>query len=100
MYKTLEDLPEHIRFTMPVEAQQTYLDAFQQSWNSYEERMGGDAGRHAVAHRDAMEAVHHHFEKGPSGHYYPMGEVPEDEDERNAHHHGLFHNLRVAAHHQ
>jgi cation transport regulator ChaB len=81
MYQTIEDLPEHVRKTMPREAQETYLNAFQRSWRQYEAYMGGDAGQHAVAHRDAMLAVNHHFEKGVNGRYYPTGQVPGEHQE-------------------
>jgi len=81
MYQTLDDLPEHVRMTMSKEAQQTYLEAFQRSWRQYEQYTGGDAGQHAVAHRDAMQAVDHHFEKGMDGKYYPTGVVPEQTED-------------------
>ena len=78
MYRTLEDLPEHVRETMPKEAQQTYLEAFQRSCRQYEAYRGGCSGQHAIAHHDAMLAVNCHFEKGMDGRYYPSGQVPEE----------------------
>ena len=66
MYKTLDDLPEPIRTHIPDPQLQTiYLDAYTRSWNDYEVFRGGDAGREAVAHRDALNAVKRDYVYNP-----------------------------------
>lgn len=93
MYENLNDLPDTLRDTLPEEAQRIYLDAYKRAYEDYEEFRGGEAGREAVAHRDAMHAVKQEYvHKSDSGKWYRKGEEPaedkEDEDE------GLLDSLR------
>jgi cation transport regulator ChaB len=83
MFKTIADLPEPIREHIPDEKlQKIYLDTYRKSWDDYEEFRGGEAGREAVAHRDAMNAVKkdHVYDK-ENGQWYPKGEKPDHNDE-------------------
>jgi len=75
----VSDLPE----TLPEDLQEIYLEAYQKSWEEYQELRGGDAGQEAVAHRDAMIAVKRdHVYHDESGKWYRKGEVPEEEKEQ------------------
>lgn len=81
-YESKEDLPDTLQDVLPEEAQDIYINAYQKSWDSYEESVGGDMDRASVAHRDAMHAVKQEFEKDEeTGKWYPMGELPEEEEE-------------------
>ncbi len=81
-YEKIEDLPESLRNDLPDEAQEIYLEAYQKSWDSFKEEMGGDLGQEAVAHRDAMHAVKQEFvEDKEKGLWYRKGEEPEEEEE-------------------
>mgnify|MGYP006293956761 CR=1 FL=1 len=81
-YEKVEDLPESLRNDLPDEAQEIYIEAYQKSWDSFKEEMGGDLGQEAVAHRDAMHAVKQEFvEDKEEGLWYRKGEEPEEEEE-------------------
>jgi cation transport regulator len=60
-YEELGDLPETLRTTLPREAQEVYLEAYKKAWDEYTEEEGGQAGREAVANRNAMAAVEKGF---------------------------------------
>lgn len=82
-FKTLDDLPESLTEVLPVEAQKVYLEAYQHSWENYEDYQGGELDRDAVAHRDGWHAVRQKFVKDESsGRWYVKGELPEDADEK------------------
>lgn len=57
MYKSKNDLPETLRKHLPENLQELYLEAFQKSWENYDEHEGGELDRESVAHRDGMTAV-------------------------------------------
>lgn len=81
-YEKVEDLPESLRNDLPDEAQEIYIEAYQKSWDSFKEEMGGDLGQEAVAHRDAMHAVKQEFvEDKEKGLWYRKGEEPEEEED-------------------
>ncbi len=81
-YEKIEDISEILRDVLPDEAQEIYLEAYQKSWDSYKEQMGGELGQEAVAHRDAMHAVKQEFiEDKERGKWYPKGEEPEKTEE-------------------
>jgi cation transport regulator ChaB len=80
-YESIEDLPDSLRSTLPQEAQQAYLEAYQNSWDTYQERQGGELGRAAVAHRDGWNVMSKQYAKHPaSGKWYPVDELPDDEE--------------------
>jgi cation transport regulator len=82
MYETKSDLPETLREYLPEDLQEIYLEAYQKSWEAYEDFRGGEAGQEAVAHRDAMMAVkHNHVYHEETGQWYRKGEEPEEEEE-------------------
>jgi len=82
MYKSKSDLPETLRGYLPEDLQEIYLEAYQKSWEEYEEFRGGEADRDSVAHRDAMMAVKRdHVYHEETGKWYPKGEKPEEEEQ-------------------
>jgi cation transport regulator ChaB len=83
MYKKKNDLPKTLREYLPEDLQVIYLEAYQRSWQEYERFRGGEAGREAVAHRDAMVTVKrdYTYHQG-TGKWYPKGEEPEEEEEQ------------------
>jgi cation transport regulator len=81
-YKTIEDLPDTLKESLPNEAQNIYIKAFKNAWDNYEERQGGDMDRESVAHRQAMKKVRDEFTfHEDSGNWYRQGEEPEVEEE-------------------
>ena len=85
MYQNKSDLPETLRDHLPDELQDIYLDAYQKSWQNYEEHEGGEMGREGVAHRDAMQAVEREYVfHRDSGKWYRKGEEPEEEESEEA----------------
>jgi cation transport regulator len=82
MYEKKSDLPETLRAYLPERLQEIYLEAYQEAWENYEESRGGEAGREAVAHRDAMMAVEQdHVYSEETGKWHLKGEEPEEEKE-------------------
>ncbi len=82
-YKTTNDLPDTIRQALPEEAQKIYLEAYNQSWENYEEEIEpGEQDREAVAHRDGWAAVKHEFvQDEKKGKWYRKGEEPDETEE-------------------
>lgn len=81
-YESIRDLPATLRDTMPQEALEMYLEVYKEALEGYEEAKGGEAGREAVAHRDAMHAVKHEFVHDDDTHqWYRKGEVPKQDEE-------------------
>jgi cation transport regulator ChaB len=78
-------LPKTLRRHAPEELQEIYLEAYQNFWREYKKiRRGGEAGRDAVAHRDAMVAVRRdHLYHQQAGTWYRKGEEPQEEEERD-----------------
>ena len=82
-YKNISDLPDTLRQSLPEEAQEIYIAAYNKSWENYEEAVEpGEQDRAAVAHRDGWAAVNHEFvhdkEKGV---WYHKGEEPDETEE-------------------
>ncbi|MFP4395137.1 MAG: ChaB family protein [Anaerolineales bacterium] len=78
-YEKIEDMSQTLQDVLPEEAQEIYLEAYQESWDSYKEHMGGELDRAAVAHRDAMHAIKQEFvEDKEKGEWHRKGEEPED----------------------
>ena len=81
-YEKIEDISQTLRDVLPEEAQEIYLEAYQESWDSYKEQMGGELDQAAVAHRDAMHAVKQEYvEDKEEGVWHPKGEALEEEEE-------------------
>ena len=80
-YESIQDLPKTLRDTMPREALEIYLEAYKEALDAYEEEEGGQAGREAVAHRDAMHEVKREFVHDDETHeWYRRGEAPKEEE--------------------
>ena len=62
-YSSMKDLPATITQVLPKDAQQAYLDAYNQAWDEYEQKGTGDLSRHSIAHRQAWELVERTFER-------------------------------------
>jgi cation transport regulator len=90
MYKSKSDLPETLQDYLPEKLQEIYLEAYQKTWEEYEERMGGEANRSTVAHRNGMMAVQRDYEfDDESGQWHPKGEKPQEEEDK-----GLIENIK------
>ena len=82
MYQSKSDLPETLKEYLTEDLQEIYLEGYQRSWEEYEDFRGGEAGREAVAHRDAMAAVERdHVYHEETGMWYVKGEEPGEEEE-------------------
>ena len=78
MYESVKDLPETVQDVLPREAQEVYLEAYNTSWENYDEEATSELSREAFATRDAWTAVKREFTKDEeTGTWYPAGEVPE-----------------------
>ena len=79
-----EVLPEVLLDIMPEDVQQIYIDAYNKSWEMYEDLpQSGEQDQSAVAHRDAWNAVKQeyvHDEK--RGIWYRQGEAPEESEDK------------------
>lgn len=82
MYESKADLPESLRYDLPEEAQDIYLEAYNEAWENYDpERESGETGRESVAARKAWATVKRDFVKDEeSGNWYRRGEMPEDDE--------------------
>lgn len=82
MYKSKNDLPDTLREYLPEKLQEVYLDAYQKSWEAYDESEGGDLGQAGVAHRDAMMAIEQDYvHDQKAGKWYPKDQQPKKEGE-------------------
>ncbi|MGQ9682884.1 MAG: ChaB family protein [Anaerolineae bacterium] len=68
-YKTTADLPDSVRRHLPRHAQEIYLAAYNNAWETYHHE-------EARAARVAWAAVKHQYEKDEQGHWVPKAEVP------------------------
>jgi cation transport regulator len=83
MYENKSDLPKTLREYLPEDLQELYLKAYQRAWEQYEDYQGGDVGREAVAHRDAMMAIEHKYTyHEDTGKWYAKGEEPGEEEKK------------------
>jgi cation transport regulator ChaB len=79
----LDDLPQAIRQTMPIEAQQLYLAALRRTREKM--KMGGESSeeeRSEAAHRAALFAVEQQFHKDENGRWReaPVGAEIDPDD--------------------
>lgn len=82
MYESIEELPDTVREVLPEEAQEIYVEAFNASWELYDEEQAGEMSQEAVANRDAWAAVKRDYTRDDeTGKWHPAGEVPEHEEE-------------------
>jgi len=78
-YEKKSDLPQTMQETMPERAQEIYIEAYNKALEEYKEKRGGEAGKEAVAHRDAMHAVHREYtHDSETGKWYRKGEEPRE----------------------
>jgi cation transport regulator len=69
-YKNLSDLPDNVKASLPVHAQEIYRAAFNSAWQQYKDSADryGDDDRETVAHKVAWSAVKEKYEKR-AGHW-------------------------------
>lgn len=85
MYKNKSDLPETLREYLPEKLQEIYLDAYQKSWEGYDESEGGDLGQEGVAHRDAMLAIEQNYvHDQKAGKWVPRDQQPKKDGQDEA----------------
>lgn len=77
-YESTNDIPETLLDVLPEEAQEIYLEIYQQAWDDYDEDQGGELSRDGVAHRQAMHAVRQEFVQHKDGKWHRIDEEPED----------------------
>lgn len=91
MYDRIEELPETIRDVLPPEAQEIYREAYNQSWDSYDETKTSEMSQEAVANRDAWAAVKREFTKDDATRkWYPVGEAPERDENAGEEEEGIL----------
>lgn len=64
-YKTIEDLPDRVKSSLPKGAQEIYLSAYNNAAEQYKDpkKRQGDATLEETAHKVAWAAVKHVYEK-------------------------------------
>jgi cation transport regulator len=68
-YKSISELPESVRESLPKHGQEIYKEAFNSAWDQYdtpEERRGDDT-REETAHKVAWSAVKNSYERVDQG---------------------------------
>ena len=92
-YETKSDLPETLREVLPDNAQEIFLQAYQEAWADYEEGERGEMSRSTVANQHAWAALKNQYiQDKKSGTWYGLGEGPDRENEGN----GIFDRLKDA----
>ncbi|MFO7743263.1 MAG: ChaB family protein [Anaerolineae bacterium] len=78
MYESMQDLPDTVQDVLPPEAQKVYMEAYNRSWETYDEEKTSEMSQEAVANRDAWTVVKREFvEDTKTGKWYPVDEVPD-----------------------
>jgi len=68
---------------MPEEAQKIYMEAYNQTWEDYEEQEGGELNRDGVSHRQGIHAVENKYLLDQkAGNWVPREEAEEYLEER------------------
>ena len=82
MYEGTDELPDSVTAVLPGEAQEVYLEAYNRSWELYDEEKGSEMSQEAEANRDAWAAVKRDYTRDDeTGKWHPAGEVPEHEED-------------------
>lgn len=70
-YSSTGELPESVKGNLPNEAQEIYMEAFNNAWEQYKNpsERRGDASREETAHRVAWSAVKQKYHKDNSGNW-------------------------------
>ena len=68
-YKSLSDLPDSVRDSLPKHAQEIYKEAYNNAWDTYADpdKRRDDASREEIAHRVAWAAVKQSYHKNEQG---------------------------------
>ena len=69
VYKTIKDLPEGVRNSLPEHGQEIYKEAFNNAWTEYKDpgERRGNASREETSHKVAWAAVKKGYHKDVSG---------------------------------
>jgi cation transport regulator len=64
-YKSINELPESVKDSLPKKAQEIYKEAYNNAWDQYDKpsERRGDASREETAHKVAWSAVKKKYEK-------------------------------------
>lgn len=64
-YKTISDLPNSVKRSLPEHALEIYKEAYNKAWDEYSDPddRRGDASREEVAHKVAWSAVKKRYKK-------------------------------------
>lgn len=70
-YAKTSDLPDSVRDSLPVHAQDIYMSTFNDAWDEYPAAQDSleDDSRDASAHKDAWAAVRRSYEKDSDGYW-------------------------------
>jgi cation transport regulator ChaB len=79
-YQKIDDLPEVLQKNLPKEAQEIYLEVYQDSWENKDSLEGGEMDPEAIAHRNGMHAVLQEYTFDPKqGNWHARGKTSEEE---------------------
>ena len=82
-YNSTEDLPETIQSTLPIEAQQLYLETYNQALQQDEIQPQGELSNDSMAHQIAWQEVEREFVKDAgTGQWHRRGEPIEQEEKQ------------------
>lgn len=80
-YQNKSELPETLQLTLPEEAQDVYIRAFNDATREETPTPGGELSQDAAAHSVAWQAVEREFERSAhDGKWYRKGEAPSPEE--------------------
>jgi cation transport regulator len=81
-YTDINKLPSTIRETLPVEAQELYMEAYNAAWELQPAEGHHGLSPESVAHQIAWDAVNREYVHDLKlGKWYRKGEIPVDEEE-------------------
>jgi cation transport regulator len=96
-YESKEELPDTIRDVLPEQAQELYVEAYNEAWEAYDERWSSELGREGVANREAWASVKQEFvQNEETRQWYPKGEMPEEGQDTEGEDGGLLDELADA----
>lgn len=97
-YKNLNELPTILKEHLPEGAQRIYQEAYQWSWDNYEEDENNEMSSESVAHRDGMHAVYQEYTQvGKSNKWVRRDELDEIDLQAEEEEQGFFESILGSA---